>query len=348
MNISVTKKETTKRTAALFAGALVIVFVLASNLSDAQDVRYSQPYSVPLKLNPALTGANNDMAVKLNYRTQWGAVDKGYSTPSFTFLFPLFVNEGKGKLNLGLLALNDKAGAYSKTDISLSVGYNLKLTDAGHNLSVAVIGGYVMQSLNTSELTFDDQYVTGTYDASNPTSETTLNDNTSYADMGFGLMYYYNPAKETSMMNAYFGFSMYHLNKPNESHTDQTGGVPVQQSYQAGIKLMTDQNLDFTPSINMISQGGSEEIAAGLYVDYSIGEKMKVTLGGWYRKRTSIAVVLGFRYDMYSLGYSYDVGTSELNKAVTGLSTHEISLGFNMDMAKKKDLEINPSPFSAY
>jgi len=350
MKKSAAKKKTMSKAAAtLCNGVLIIALVLANTLSNGQDVRYSQPFSVPLKLNPAITGANNDLAVKLNYRTQWGSVQNGYSTPSFTFLYPMFVNEGKGKLNLGLQALNDKAGAYSTMDIALSIGYNLKLTETSHNISAAIMGGYVSQSLNTSDLSFDDQYVTGAYDASNPTNETAaLNDQASYADVGFGLMYYYNPSKEESMMNAYFGFSLYHLSKPNESHTNQTGSVPVRQSFLAGVKLMTDGGLDFSPGINLSSQGGSEEVSAGLYVDYALNEKVKATLGGWYRKRSGIAVILGFRYDRYSLGYSYDVGTSELNRAVSGLMTHEISLGFNMDMAAKKELEFNPSPFSGF
>ena len=332
----------------LNTATFVLILVLTGTLSYSQDTRNSQPFSVPLKLNPAVTGANNDMSVKLNYRTQWGSVQKGYSTPSFTFLYPVFVNEGKGKLNIGLQALNDQAGAYSTMDVALSIGYNLKLTETSHNLSAAILGGYVMQSLSTSGLSFDDQYVTGAFDAGNPTNETVLNDNVSYADVGFGLMYYYNPSKEQSMMNAYFGVSFFHLSQPNESYTNQTGTVPVRQSFLAGVKLMTEGGLDFSPNINISSQGGSEEVATGIYVDYSINENVKATLGGWYRKRSGIAVILGFSYDKYSLGYSYDIGTSELNKALSGLTTNEISLAFNMDMAAKKKLEFNPSPFSGF
>ncbi len=73
---------------------------------------------------------------------------------------------------------------------------------------------------------------------------------------------------------------------------------------------------------------------------------MKVTVGGWYRKNNAVAFIVGFEHKNFTIGYSYDLGTSDMYKAISGLMTHEVSLAFKLDQAKKT--KVNPSPFSSF
>ena len=323
---------------------LVITLGLLINNASAQDLRYSQSFANPLKLNPSIMGANPDFKLMLDYRKQWAAIGNGYTTYSFTSLFPIFMKEGKEKLDIGVGVDNDKAGAFGKMDMSLALGYNLKMSDAG-NLSFSLLGSYVQKSINFDELSFDDQYVNGAYIASNANTETTLNQKIGYSDVGFGLMWYYNPSSDRGKLNAYLGVSGFHMNSPNESFTGGTATLAKKYCYQGGIKILGANKIDFTPNIRVTSQNGSQEIASGLYMDYRFSDKAKLVLGGWFRRNDAMAFAVGFDMKSFTLGYSYDVITSDISKVVTGTNAHEVTLSYKINRAEKKNIKFNNSPF---
>ncbi|MDD4150667.1 MAG: type IX secretion system membrane protein PorP/SprF [Bacteroidales bacterium] len=67
----------------------------------AQDVRFSQPYSAPLKVNPAIMGTDNAINAKLNYRSQWAGIANGYQTASLTFFMPVYEQSNDNSLTAG-------------------------------------------------------------------------------------------------------------------------------------------------------------------------------------------------------------------------------------------------------
>ncbi len=326
----------------------VIFFVLCiffAKESSAQDERFSQPFANILKYNPAAMGLNPDLKFNLQYRTQWGSLEKGYTTYAFTTLYPLYLKDGKEKLDIGFTALNDKAGAFNSLDFSLAVGYNVQLSESGY-LNVSLLGGYVQKSLDASGLSFDEQYVLGTYSASNPNSETVLNDKVGYADVGAGIMWYFNPKKDAgAKLNAFIGVSAYHLNKPNQSLISGTGALTPRFSFQAGIKILGKNNIDFTPNIIVNAQKPAQNSAAGLIMDYNLNEKMKLVVGAWYRKGDAIAFSLGFEHKTFGLMYSYDVVTDPINSYVSGLNAHEITLSLKFNQSEKKGATANSAFF---
>jgi len=68
---------------------LIILFaVLGTATLTAQDIHFSQFYSSPLNLNPALTGVMNcNVRLSGNYRNQWASVLKAnaFSTYSISY-----------------------------------------------------------------------------------------------------------------------------------------------------------------------------------------------------------------------------------------------------------------------
>ena len=168
----------------------VIAFFCLITVIDVsgQDVRFTQVFADPLMLNPAAMGINPDPKFILHYRSQWAALDKGYTTSSFTTLYPIYIKQGKEKLDVGVNLMQDKSGAFTSMNASLAIGYNLQLSNISF-LNFSLLGQYVQRSLNTADLTFDNQYVSGSYNAANPTNETVLNQKVSYPDAGFGAMW---------------------------------------------------------------------------------------------------------------------------------------------------------------
>lgn len=325
------------------AGALFLLGMIPC--LQAQDARFTQMLNHPLRFNPAVMGSNSDLRVIGGYRTQWAAIDKGYRSISATALSPIYLSNAEEKLDLGLSFIKDDAGAFSTLDASLAIGYNLKVSTSGY-LSFAMLAGYVQKSLDASNLTFDEQYVLGSFSASNATSETVLNEKSGYPDVGFGMMWYFNPdTGRQQKLTAYAGAAGFHLNRPNESFTNGFSALPRRFSFQGGVKILGKEKVDFTPNVVVNVQEGSEEVAAGLYVDYRFNESMKLVFGTWYRKKDAIPFYLGFEHKSFTFGYNYDLTVSELSKAIPGAHTHEITLSYKLNMAEKKGLDSMPSFF---
>lgn len=315
----------------------------------AQDVRFTQQFANPLRLNPALMGSNNDLRAILNYRSQWGSINKGFSTSSVSVLYPVFLkpelwkqNNGKSKLDIGLNVISDQAGAFNTMDALLSLGYGLRVAPA-HFLSMALSGGFVQKSLDASNQTFDEQYVLGTYSAQNPSGEAVLNQQASYLDIGFGTMWNYFP--ENEKINAYAGISGFHLNQPNQTFSGGNSTLSSRFSYQAGIKILGNDKANFIPNIIVNTQNGASQLMIGMLTDYKLGESGKIVLGMWYREKDAIAFQIGYEHKSFIFGYSYDFGHSEITKAIGRLSTHEIALAYKLNRSEKKGLKTNPSIF---
>lgn len=308
-----------------------------------QDIRTSQNfYANPLNVNPAVMGMNTDLKAVLNYRSQWKSAGGGYSSYSFTGMYPLYMKGGAQKLDFGLNVLNDKQGAFNNLKAGLAVGYNLKLNETGF-LSFALQGSFNQRNLTANGLTFDDQYVLGQYSASNATNQTISNQSVSFANMSAGLMWYFNPSRENSKLNAYFGMSGYNLVEPNLTYNTASSPLYKRISFQGGVKLLGENKIDVMPNFYANIQNGSEEFAGGLILDYNMNETSKIVFGAWYRKKDSYPLMLGVDVSGFSFKYSYDLTNSYMSGQISGLTTHSITLAYKLNMAEKKGGRNQPS-----
>ena len=332
-------------------GVLQIVFALALICRAwCQDITATQVFANPLLLNPAIMGANGDLKLVLNYKNQLTSISKGYTVSNLAILYPIFLKEGNQKLDIGFNLQNDKSGAFKQLNMSLALGYDLNLSTSGH-LSLAIIGGYNQKTLATSNLTFDEQYINGEFSTNNPITENFFKTKTSYGDVGFGMVYYYNPAKteKETHLNGYAGLSGFHLNTPDETSISGREYLPRRISFQTGVKIVGEHKIDFTPNMRLNIQGGLQEIIAGTYVDYRASEKIKIVVGGWFRLNGTMAALIGFEQKDFTLGYSYDFyGTSGIGQYQPYANANQITFSYKFHLAEKKAININASPFSAF
>lgn len=320
-----------------------LVLSLFSVASQA-DPGYTQYYSTPLELNPALMGGNQYMDVTLNYRRQWTGISDGFINYRGTFMMPIIANEG-GKLDAGLSVYKDEAGAYSTMNYALAVGYDLKFMQ-GHHFSAAIYTGYRETTLSTTDLMFGDQYVDGSYDATNPTSETLASEKSTLIDAGFGFLWYYQPESVgDGSLGAFAGFSGYHFHGADQTYIENgENDLKAKYNYITGVKMISGSGVDIAPNLRVISQGGSYDIATGLYTDIRPMDGYKFTLGAWYKDNKTVSVIIGAKMSSFGIGYSYDFAASPLSKTAFGTSTHEVSLSFLM---KQTDAD-TPVPFSLW
>ena len=137
--------------------------IFICQITFAQDPHFSQFFSSPMTLNPAMTGKfNGDFRAAANYRNQWPTINRAFQTATASVDFQIFKNTlpENDLAGLGLMAYTDKsaAGAVNFSYFSLSAAYHKGLDEDGFKqLSFGAQGTYSNMLINTDELKFEDQ-----------------------------------------------------------------------------------------------------------------------------------------------------------------------------------------------
>ncbi len=314
--------------------------LLFSASLKAQDVHFTQYFTSPLTLNPAMTGlVADDIRVAGNYRQQWASVSPNpYVTGSLSFDIATL----KGKLpegdalGLGFLGLYDKSGSggLTNTTVGLSASYHKAFgRDRLQHISFGLQGMLVQKNLNFAKLTFEDMYNSGDGTLAFPTGEVFNNADLTYPDYNAGLMYSGQIADHATF---YLGYSYYHLTRPVETFLNDANQHqihPRQTGYIGGSFDMNPNTVLYASGLYQ-SQAGATEVLLGAAVGFVLNpghdeEYQKNTifyLGGWYRYLDAVSPYIGIEWSKMRLGVSYDVNVSSFSPATKSLGAYEISL----------------------
>jgi type IX secretion system PorP/SprF family membrane protein len=323
---------------------LLLGLLVGLSLStQAQDVHFTQYFTSPMTLNPAMTGlVSCDWRAAANYRSQWGAVNgKPYTTVSGSYDMAVL----KGKLNgdalgVGLLTMYDKSGTgqLANTTLGVSLAYHHSFGDAEDKplvLSVGTQGYLVNKSINFAQLDFADEYNPITGKAELTTKEQFNNRDLSYADFNSGIMLT-GYANEKSTF--YVGGSFYHITRPTETFLLANGAPKINQrlSLSAGGNIQMNDNLLLLASTMFQKQGPATELLLGGAVGFILNpmhdeysKNSVLFLGSWYRLQDAICPYVGFEWGKNKMAFSYDVNVSSFGVATKGQGAMEISYVYN-------------------
>ena len=315
------------------------VSVALSGAVRAQDIHFTQYFTSPLTLNPAMTGlVTDDVRFSGNYRSQWASVSPNpYVTG--TFSFDLATLKGKlpegDALGIGVLGLYDKSGSggLTNTTVGLSTAYHKAFgRDRQQHFSIGLQGMLVQKNLNFARLTFEDMYNAANGTLANPTREVFNNADLTYPDFNLGLMY---SGRITDHATFYLGYSNYHLTRPAETFLNSdTNRINSRHSGYMGGSFDMNPNTVLYASALYQSQGGAQEFVFGAAVGFVLNpghdeEYQKNTifyLGGWYRYLDAVSPYVGIEWAKMRLGISYDVNISSFTPATRSAGAYEISL----------------------
>jgi type IX secretion system PorP/SprF family membrane protein len=331
---------------------IISLVILHTNTLYAQDVHYTMYNAFPLYTNPATTGVfSGDIRAVINTRSQWGEISNPYKTYSFSVDGSLFSNKWRnGYLGIGLLALNDKAGAsnFSTTILQANISSVLYL-NRNSSLSVGISSAYNQKSLSIDNLEWDTQFNGTTYNAALPTLESFNNSSKSFIDFSTGILWAFGDRAKTISSNDNFfiqaGVGYHHLNKPNyqlnNGNTDNLYSKFVFHSEaHIGIK---NSNFAIKPNIGIFLQGPTREYIVTTLIRYILKEESKYTgifsamamsVGLSSRIGDAISPIIEFEKAKFKIGISYDVNVSKLSNATNGKGGTEIYIKFT-----------NPNPF---
>ena len=335
----------------LYTKTVVALLTTLSVTAYAQDIHFSQFYMSPLNLNPAAAGAFKDIYIVTHYRDQWKSVASPYKTYDLCGDMRIVKKKSKkATFGAGLTVYSDKAGdaSLATTQINLNIASHIQLDDK-QKLSLGLMGGYVMKSINYSALTWDNQFDGTSFNSALPSGEPNSNTKFNYFDCGAGMMWQYNKSEMYISGNDNFhvdlGVSAYHLNNPRYSFYNAQNDRLYTKYVFIGNMLYGLKNtpLSLVPGILYYRQGPAQEVKAGMMIKYTLKEDSKYTgyvkgaaisAGAFYRWGDAAVITTLLEISNYAVGISYDVNVSDLRKASNGRGGIEIVLRY-----------VNPSNF---
>jgi len=322
--------------------------MMLTTTAMAQDPHFTQYFTSPLTLNPALTGLTQcDLRLAANYRQQWGTVSPNPYTTG-TISYDMAAMKGKfdngDAIGIGVLGLFDKSGlgGLQNVTVGLSLAYHKAFgMEKQHTISFGVQGNLVQKSLDFTKLKFEDQFDFATGGTPYQTSENVGNSDLTYPDFNLGLMY---SGRINEHSTTYVGFSYYHITQPVESFLNSNHKIHSRFSGYVGGSFDLNENIVLYASGLYQAQAASQEILLGAAVGFVLNpghdvEFQKNTvlyLGGWYRQGDAFAPYIGFEFSKMKIGISYDVNMSSFATATKNNGGYEISLIFNGCINKRE------------
>lgn len=312
--------------------------------AEAQDPQFSQFYSASLYLGPSFAGATRGGRVASSYRNQWPDIPNQYNT-YYLAVDNYFAQYQSG---IGLFLLRDYAGSgkLTSTSVNLQYAYNFKIVRWLY-VKPGIQMGLYNRSIDYSRLIFGDQL---SFEGNIPVS----------SEKGFGesiLLFDYATSLLFYSENFWLGTTFDHLPFPNESLLGAESANPMKLVVYGGVRFAIKKKLQLIKqdyiSLSFIykKQDVFKQLDVGFY-----WERFPVQLGVTYRgipfvkskynflNHDAVISKIGFMFERFSIGYSYDFNVSELRSFSGG--AHEVSLIFlfNRNQEVKKRIKALPCP----
>lgn len=331
------------------------ILVFSAHAAFAQDIHFSQITETPMHLNPANTGLFDGLfRVTMNYRSQWAAMGKPYTTAAAAFDMPVMYARNRAYMGIGAFIYRDQAGdsKFGTFQASFSATGIVPLNDF-NKLSVGLQAGFAQRSATITGLQWENQYVNGSYDPLANPNETNVLTSFPFADFSGGAVYQYRNVagnlvgKDVSEFS--FGAAAFHINKP-EQKFHQGGGVRQEMRFVFHSNGRVDfkgTKWSLRPSAYYMMQGTANELVFGTMMRYRIKNGTKITnffsesgLGFGVHYRLKDAIIPQLYYDLGDIfiGVSYDVNVSKYTAASKYNGGFEVTLRYaNMNAALYKN-----------
>lgn len=300
-------------------------------------------------INPAITGIENYVDMKVGLRDQWVGLNGAPKTTYLTIHGPLGKNDyrtsatsfevpgqnPRGKAywetytaaephhGIGLTMINDKTGSFNFFSASATYAYHLGLNPTT-NLSGGFSAGITKVGIDKSKHDFS-----GTGDPSDPATGSALTGKLTKIkpNLGVGLWLY--------SRDYFIGFAAQQVMPQTISFVDDNSAILTKGRFvphmflTAGYRFLLSDDINAIPSIMVkyIQNSSINQVQPEANVKFQYRDLLWV--GASYRHEDGYAGMLGLNVsNTFNVSYAYDRSntTTKLNDFNKG--THEIVLGF--------------------
>jgi len=313
---------------------LFCLSALFSLTLSAQDIHWSQFDYAPLNLNAAHTGLfSGDFRLVGNYRSQWFDVPVSYRTISLTFDAHLLPYKLENDVwGAGLTFNHDQAGdgQLATLNIMASTAFTKRITKHFF-IGAGVQLGFNNRRYNLEKLTFNDQFNGDVYDPNLVSFDQTKfagNTNISYFDINTGLNFRFQSSQRLWIN---LGGGIFHLTQPNMSFLGVEGVLlPVRWNVMANASVPVSERIDIMPVFIFQRQLEYQEIVYGTSMRYHFnlnpGRETSAEIGILHRWDDAIVARIGFAYQNWHVGLSYDINVSGFQTATKSNGGYELSI----------------------
>lgn len=327
---------------------LLLLLSMAVSLAGTAQQRphYTQYILNNYILNPALSGIENYVDLKLSTRDQWVGLNgapktmylsvqapigkKDYRTTSTSFQMPGDNPRGRNYWEnytaadphhgIGLTVFNDKTGSFNRFTANATYAYHLGLSPTT-NLSAGFSAGITNISIDRTKHDF-----TGDGYPFDPATGASLSGelNKLRPDVGFGMWLY--------SKNYFIGLSAQQIIPQKIVLTDDAafqgkGRLVPHIFLTAGYRFLMGEDFNAIPSLMVKYIQGSSKYDVQPEVNLKLQYRDDAWIGGSYRYENGYAAMAGINIgNTFNVGYAYDFTTTALNTVSKG--THEFLVGF--------------------
>lgn len=315
---------------------LILSLLIAIKSLQAQDPSFSQFFSSPLNINPALTAnINADWRAISNMRDQWIGPASPYVTGTVSFDTKVMQNKTpdgseNNFLGLGGMLMFDQAmsGIVKSTYASMNLSYNIKISETDYyteRLSMGFGAIYGHRRMDFSRVDFEEQFTGFGFNTNMPTGETALSNMKPYVSASAGITY----SARTEKTNFDAGVAAFHLNRPRQTFLkDDNQFLAMRKVAHANFEMFLNERTILNTNGIYQYQKKASYFSVGGAIGYYAGNNAEtlITGGLWYWSENAIIPYVGVAYKDFQVGVSYDFTTSKLNQATRRPNTWELSL----------------------
>jgi type IX secretion system PorP/SprF family membrane protein len=353
----------------------IYAMVLITVQLNAQDPSFSQFFSSPLNVNPALTGnINEKWRIISNYRNQWSGPVNPYNTGTISMDSKIFQNlpenfvDENTRIGIGAMMMYDEglAGALKSNYASFNISGNIRLAsnsvldpysgrrvrhrskikmdESGEQrLGIGIGIIYGNKRIDLNKLDFEEQFTGTGFNRNLPSGETALSQMKPYISASAGITY--SIIKEYT--NIDIGVSAFHVNKPKQTFLqDDRQYLPIRYVAHANLETyLSEQTILNTNGIYQYQNGASYFSLGGTfgYILPQYDRDIIINTGLWYWSNNAVIPYVGLTYGNFQFGLTYDMTISKLNEAARRSNTFELC--FILRGGSTKNNGVIPSPW---
>jgi type IX secretion system PorP/SprF family membrane protein len=321
--------------------SLVMVILLKSGGLFAQDPYFSQYFTSPMTLNPALIGKGvTDTRVLATHRSQWwGSTGAAFVTSTVSAEIPLASKKNENnQLALGLMALTDASngGLLKNNYFSAGFAYNVALDREGkQSFGGGLMATYGSRLLDQSKFLFQSQFTSFGFIRAIPANDPIQIPKRNYFDVAAGI-HYRSVGKKWDFT---VGASAYHLAQPDiTAYNAASYSMRMRVNAQMGLsrKFKGGDEMHFTSL--MTRYGYTNVYTIGAIYKYKVqGEHAVTRLNGGilYRVDDSYVGYTALEGQRWGLGVTYDFIHSDVKTFYNSVQSMEVSFCYFMGSKKK-------------
>ena len=327
---------------------LTAISIITSSLFvvGQQRPHYTQYVLNQYIVNPAISGIENYVDLKVSARDQWVGLQgapktayitihapigkKDYRTSATSYSIPGQNPRGQyywenytaaePHHGIGLSVINDKTGSFNRFTSTLSYAYHLGLNSTT-NISAGFAAGISKISIDRTKHDFD-----GTGDPTDPVFGSAISGEIFKVrpDLSAGIYLY--------SRDYFIGLSAQQIIPQKLQYSDDasfttTGKLIPHVFLNAGYRFLLNDDINAIPSLMVKYINGSSKNNIQPELNLKLQYRDLLWVGGSYRYEDGYAGMLGFNVsNTFNVGYAYDFTTTNLNTVSRG--THELMIGF--------------------